>query len=62
MKWHIGITINTDLFKEIEELRGMAKRSTFMEHLLELGVKEYKKQQKTQKTTTEPIVDVDVEL
>jgi metal-responsive CopG/Arc/MetJ family transcriptional regulator len=55
MKWHIGITINTDLFKEIEELRGMAKRSTFMEHLLTLGLKAYKIQQKQgqQKTDEE---------
>jgi hypothetical protein len=60
MKWHIGITIDREVFKEIENLRGMTKRSTFMQHLLELGIKEYKKQQKTQKTTTEPIVDVEL--
>jgi metal-responsive CopG/Arc/MetJ family transcriptional regulator len=43
MKQHIGLTIDTELLTEIEKLRGMAKRSTFIEHLIRLGLKTYKK-------------------
>jgi len=42
MKHHIGLTIDTKLFREIEELRGREKRSTFIEHLIRLGLKTYK--------------------
>lgn len=42
MKHHVGLTMDTKLFREIEELRGREKRSTFMEHLLKLGLKTYK--------------------
>jgi metal-responsive CopG/Arc/MetJ family transcriptional regulator len=42
MKHHIGLTIDTKLLKEIEELRGREKRSTFIEHLIMLGLKTYK--------------------
>jgi hypothetical protein len=42
MKHHIGLTIDTKLLKEIEELRGREKRSTFIEHLIRLGLKTYK--------------------
>ena len=41
MKRHIGLTIETELLRTIEELRGREKRSTFIEHLLKLGLKEY---------------------
>jgi len=52
MKHHIGLTIDAKLFREIEELRKREKRSTFMEHLIRLGLKTYKKenQQATVKT------------
>ena len=46
MKDHIGITIDRELLKEIEEARGREKRSTFMEYLLRLGLKAYKDQEK----------------
>jgi metal-responsive CopG/Arc/MetJ family transcriptional regulator len=46
MKHHIGITIDTILFRRIEEVRGLTKRSTFMQHLLELGFKAYEEQKK----------------
>jgi len=49
MKFHIGLTIDKDLLRRIEELRGMTKRSTFMEHLLNLGLKAYLEQQKQKK-------------
>jgi len=42
MKHHIGLTIDTKLLKEVEELRGREKRSTFIEHLILLGLKAYK--------------------
>ena len=41
MKQHIGLTIDCELLREIEELRGREKRSTFIEHLLRLGLKVY---------------------
>jgi len=42
MKHHIGLTIDAQLFREIEELREREKRSTFVEHLIRLGLKTYK--------------------
>jgi metal-responsive CopG/Arc/MetJ family transcriptional regulator len=42
MKHHIGLTIDAKLFREIEELRGREKRSTFIEHLIKLGLKTHK--------------------
>jgi metal-responsive CopG/Arc/MetJ family transcriptional regulator len=46
MKHHIGLTIDAKLLKEIEELRGREKRSTFIEHLIRLGLKAYIKNEK----------------
>jgi metal-responsive CopG/Arc/MetJ family transcriptional regulator len=43
MKQHVGLTIDAKLLKEIEELRGREKRSTFIEHLIRLGLKAYVK-------------------
>ena len=45
MKHHIGLTIDANLFREIEELRGREKRSTFIEHLIRVGLKAYKKEE-----------------
>ena len=45
MKHHIGLTIDTKLYKEIEILRGREKRSTFIEHLIKLGLKIYKQEE-----------------
>jgi len=42
LKEHIGLTIDTKLLEEIERLRGREKRSTFIEHLVRLGLKAYK--------------------
>lgn len=41
MKEHIGLIIEDELLKRIEELRGREKRSTFIEHLLRLGLRVY---------------------
>ena len=43
MKAKIGFTIEPELLREIDRLRGITKRSTFMEHLIRLGIKSYKK-------------------
>ncbi len=45
VKHHIGITIDSKLFREIETLRAREKRSTFIEHLIKLGLKTYKKEE-----------------
>jgi metal-responsive CopG/Arc/MetJ family transcriptional regulator len=45
VKHHIGITIDSKLFREIETLRAREKRSTFIEHLIKLGLKAYKKEE-----------------
>jgi len=41
MKTHIGLTIDKELLHQIESLRGREKRSTFVEHLLRLGLEVY---------------------
>jgi metal-responsive CopG/Arc/MetJ family transcriptional regulator len=46
MKHHIGLTIDSKLFREIERLREREKRSTFIEHLIKLGLRVYKKEDK----------------
>ncbi len=43
MRLHLGVTIDPELMREIESLRGMEKRSTFVEHILRLGLREYKR-------------------
>jgi metal-responsive CopG/Arc/MetJ family transcriptional regulator len=50
MKFHIGITIDKELLREIEELRGMAKRSTFINELLRLGIKAYMEKKEREET------------
>jgi metal-responsive CopG/Arc/MetJ family transcriptional regulator len=41
-----GLTIDSKLLKEIENLRGREKRSTFIEHLIRLGLKAYNAESK----------------
>jgi metal-responsive CopG/Arc/MetJ family transcriptional regulator len=41
VKQHVGLTIDCELLEKIEKLRGREKRSTFIEHLLKLGLKVY---------------------
>jgi len=52
MKVKIGFTIEPSLLQEIDQLRGITKRSTFMEHLLRLGIKTYKKENRTTQHAT----------
>lgn len=53
MKHNISITMDQKLFRELETIRGREKRSTFIEHLIVLGLKDYaeKNQKKIVKTT-----------
>jgi metal-responsive CopG/Arc/MetJ family transcriptional regulator len=53
LKHNISITMDQKLFRELETIRGREKRSTFIEHLIVLGLKNYaeKNQKKTVKTT-----------
>lgn len=39
MKHHTGLTMGSRLLKETENFRGREKRSTFIEHLIRLGLK-----------------------
>jgi metal-responsive CopG/Arc/MetJ family transcriptional regulator len=53
MKHNISITMDQKLFRELENIRGREKRSTFLEHLIVLGLKDYatSNQRKMAKTT-----------
>jgi metal-responsive CopG/Arc/MetJ family transcriptional regulator len=42
MKHNISITVDAKLFRELENIRGREKRSTFIEHLIVIGLKNYK--------------------
>jgi len=42
MKHHSGLTIDCELLREVEKLRGREKRSTFIEHLIRLGLRAYR--------------------
>jgi len=42
MKHNISITMDSRLFREIENTRGREKRSTFIEHLIIIGLKAYR--------------------
>jgi metal-responsive CopG/Arc/MetJ family transcriptional regulator len=39
----IGLTLEPELLQEIEELRGIIKRSTFIEYLITLGLQTHRK-------------------
>jgi metal-responsive CopG/Arc/MetJ family transcriptional regulator len=41
MKHNISITMDQKLFRELENIRGREKRSTFIEHLIILGLETY---------------------
>lgn len=41
MKHNLSITLDQKLFREIENTRGREKRSTFIEYLLVVGLREY---------------------
>ena len=39
----LTVTVEKEIYQQIERLRGREKRSTFVEHLLKLGLREFKK-------------------
>ena len=53
MKHNVSITMDQTLFREVENIRGREKRSTFIEHLIVLGLKDFANtnQKKTVRTT-----------
>jgi hypothetical protein len=42
VKHNISITMDQKLFRELENIRGREKRSTFIEHLIILGLRAYR--------------------
>ena len=42
MKRQITLTLERQLLEQIERLRGREKRSTFIEHLIRLGLKAHR--------------------
>jgi len=48
MKLRTSFTISSELLRKIDRLRGREKRSTFVEYLLRLGLKEYIKEPEAQ--------------
>ncbi len=52
MKHNISITMDQKLFREIENTRGREKRSTFIEHLITQGLKDYKNKKEENASAT----------
>ena len=42
MKIKVAISLDSEVFREIEDLRGICKRSNYVQHLIELGLKAQK--------------------
>ena len=57
MKHNISITMDQKLFRELENIRGREKRSTFIEYLIVLGLRDYanKNEKKPVKTSLTPV-------
>jgi metal-responsive CopG/Arc/MetJ family transcriptional regulator len=49
IKHNVSITMDQELFRELEIMRGREKRSTFIEHLIQTGLKNYKTSSQTPK-------------
>lgn len=45
LKHNVSITMDQELFRQLENMRGREKRSTFIEHLIQTGLKSYKNPQ-----------------
>ena len=54
MKHNVSVTMDQKLFRELENIRGREKRSTFIEHLIIEGLKTYKNH--NEQTTIIPII------
>jgi len=51
MKANVNLTMESGLLKEIDTLRRREKRSTFIEHLVKLGLKVYKESDRSDGNT-----------
>jgi metal-responsive CopG/Arc/MetJ family transcriptional regulator len=51
VKHNISITVDQKLFREIEQIREREKRSSFIEHLIILGLKDYANKNKKEVLT-----------
>jgi metal-responsive CopG/Arc/MetJ family transcriptional regulator len=49
MKARVGFTIDSEVMEEIDNLRGLAGRSAFINHLLKIGLKNYRAVEKKSK-------------
>jgi metal-responsive CopG/Arc/MetJ family transcriptional regulator len=56
MKHNVSITMEQQLFRQIETTRGREKRSTFIEHLIIQGLKTYTTQTQENHQTTPPLL------
>jgi len=43
VKSYLAVTVDSEVYRTIERLRGREKRSTFVDHLLRLGIREHKR-------------------
>ena len=51
MKAKVAFTVDQDVLKEIDTLRGMVNRSAFINHVLKLGLRSYRvAEKKTNRT------------
>jgi metal-responsive CopG/Arc/MetJ family transcriptional regulator len=51
MKARVGFTIDSEVMEEIDNMRGLAGRSAFINHIIKLGLKSYKAPEKKPKST-----------
>lgn len=49
MKKKIAVTVDQEIYKKIEDLRGIANRSAFTNHILKLGLKAYNMEKSKEK-------------
>ena len=56
MKHNISITMEQKLFRELENIRGREKRSTFIEHLIVLGLKDYANKNDKKSSEAQPAI------
>lgn len=46
MKAKVAFTVDQDVLKEIDRLRGIAGRSAFINHILKIGLRTYSAEEK----------------
>ena len=45
MKIKVAISLDAEVYREVERQRGICKRSNYIQHLIELGIKAQKENQ-----------------